>query len=457
MNQRDYKISSQNIQAHSEETSSISVISYEIENANDNNLNRDAIREQIKDHKIKGEFPSNLEYVDSYTDPKTGTTSTAFLNKNTGKVTVGMAGTNVHWDQVKDLFNSDAYKNDGQINQDLKDITGTIKDFAADANIGLNTVTDKDAHFKNTQQFIKDIKKDYEIDTITGHSLGGRDAIIIGVSNDIDNVVAYNPAPLTVKDFRGIIKGPISSLNDKEKDAYIESFIKSYDGNILRIVSDKDELNGIIKKTEYVSAGNEMVIKNGKGHSMLGFLGKREQREIKTELEKLKGYQDANNKSFVTAKKQASNKLQQIDAVKANMVQASGGALSSSQQKLLEFLTALSIAESLSQMVEEEMQQLRKMYADMEKLFEKNWEDAQESGSTMGKHLSNGEVLDALNAGSVNENKLVTMPHSKISHKLMQLTNVSSQYDTYASKIKTSINEIIAKDQSLASQIGDLA
>ena len=270
-------------------------------------------------------------------------------------------------------------------------------------------------------------------------------------------MVAYNPAPLTVKDFRGIIKGPISSLHDKEKDAYIESFIKNYDGNILRIVSDKDELNGIIKKTEYVSAGNEMVIKNGKGHSMLGFLGKREQREIKAELEKLKGYQDANNKSFVTAKKQASKKLQQIDAVKANMVQASGGALSSSQQKILEFLTALSIAVSLSQMVEEEIQQLRKLYADMKKLFKKNWEDAQESGNAMGKHLSDGEVLDALDAGSVNENKLVTMPHSRISYKLTQLTNVSSQYDTYISKIKTSINEIIAKDQSLASQIGDLA
>ncbi|MFV8748542.1 hypothetical protein ACNNMT_10900 [Staphylococcus epidermidis] len=55
MNQKNYKISSQNIQAHSEETSSISAISYEIENANDNNLNRDAIREQIKDYKIKGE------------------------------------------------------------------------------------------------------------------------------------------------------------------------------------------------------------------------------------------------------------------------------------------------------------------------------------------------------------------------------------------------------------------
>ena len=90
-------------------------------------------------------------------------------------------------------------------------------------------------------------------------------------------------------------------------------------------------------------------------------------------------------------------------------------------------------------------------------MFKKNWEDTQESGNAMGKHLSDGEVLDALDAGSVNENKLVTMPHSRISYKLTQLTNVSSQYDTYISKIKTSINEIIAKDQSLASQIGDLA
>ncbi len=45
-----------------------------IENAHDNNLNRDAIREQIKDYIIKGEFPSNFEYVDSYIDSNTRTT-----------------------------------------------------------------------------------------------------------------------------------------------------------------------------------------------------------------------------------------------------------------------------------------------------------------------------------------------------------------------------------------------
>ncbi|MGW8040037.1 hypothetical protein ACWEX2_07385 [Staphylococcus xylosus] len=453
MKQNKYQIKSKNITNYSEETSSISNISYEIENANNNNLNSSKINRQVSNLKRNNKFPSNLEYINSYTDPNTGTTSTAFLNKDTGKVTVGMAGTNVHGNQLKNTLNPFNFVKD---KQEAIDARGSLQDFVADANIGLTTVTDKDTHFKNTQQFIKDIKKDYDIDTITGHSLGGRDAIIIGASNDIDNVVAYNPAPLTVKDIRTFIKGPLSSFSDKEKDEYIELFIKNYDGNILRIVSDKDELNGIVKNTQYVSAGNEMVIKNGKGHSMIGFLGKREQREIKAELEKLKDYQDANNKSFVAAKKQTSNKLQQIDILKASMGQVSGGALSSSQQKLLEFLTALSLAEILSQMIEKEMQQLRKMYADREKLFEKNWEDVQESGREIGKHLSNGEVVGALDAGSVNENKLVTMPHSKISNKLTQLTNVSSQYDTYVLKIKTSINEIVAKDQSLASQIGDL-
>ena len=40
MNQKKYKISSQNIQAHSEERSAISVISYEIENANSHGLKK---------------------------------------------------------------------------------------------------------------------------------------------------------------------------------------------------------------------------------------------------------------------------------------------------------------------------------------------------------------------------------------------------------------------------------
>lgn len=71
---------------------------------------------------------------------------------------------------------------------------------------------------------------------------------------------------------------------------------------------------------------------------MLEFLGKLEQHEIKAKLEKLKGYQDANNKTFMTAKKHAPYKFQQIETVKTSMIQARDGAFSLSQQKLLDVI-----------------------------------------------------------------------------------------------------------------------
>ena len=101
MSSTEYQIKTENITSNSEETSTVSKVSYEIENANDHNLGDDKIRGQLEKLKAKGTFPNNLNYLKSYTDPNTGTTSTAFLNKDTGKVTVGMAGTNVHGKQLK--------------------------------------------------------------------------------------------------------------------------------------------------------------------------------------------------------------------------------------------------------------------------------------------------------------------------------------------------------------------
>lgn len=152
MSSTEYKIKTENITSNSEETSTVSKVSYEIENANNNGLPRNKIMTQTEKLKDDNKFPSNLEYVDSYTDPNKGTTSMAFLNKDTGKVTVGMAGTNVHGDQLKNTLNPFNFIKD---KQEAIDARGSMLDFVADANIGLRTVTDKDTPFKNTQQFIK--------------------------------------------------------------------------------------------------------------------------------------------------------------------------------------------------------------------------------------------------------------------------------------------------------------
>ncbi|HDE7572161.1 TPA: hypothetical protein PDZ22_002729 [Staphylococcus aureus] len=253
MNKTKYQINSDNIKSNSEETSAISSISYEIENANNNDLNNASIQTQIEILKSQNSFPKNLSYLKSYTDPKTGTTTSAFLNKDTGKVTLGMTGTNVHKDAIlKQTFGVPSY-------QGYIDASETLKDIGADVNIGLHSVTDKDPHYKNTQDFIKNIKKDYDIDIITGHSLGGRDAMILGMSNDIKHIVVYNPAPLAIKDVSGLYA-------DQEE---LKKLIEKYDGHIVRFVSDEDELDAGVRNHLYETAGEKIVLKNGEGLNQL--------------------------------------------------------------------------------------------------------------------------------------------------------------------------------------------
>lgn len=49
---------------------------------------------------------------------------------------------------------------------------------------------------------------------------------------------------------------------------------------------------------------------------------------------------------------------------------------------------AFSVAEGLSKMVDQELQQLKNMFNLMDEKFEANWKDAQEASDIVGKHLS---------------------------------------------------------------------
>ena len=127
MNNKDSELSTY-INSDTEETTAISKISYEIENANLKNLSYNKVEEQMSKLKDGGDFPDNLEYIDSYTDKSTGTTSVAFKDENTNKVTIGMTGTN----KANDVY----------------------KDIDADAHLVFDSITPKDVHYKNTQKFI---------------------------------------------------------------------------------------------------------------------------------------------------------------------------------------------------------------------------------------------------------------------------------------------------------------
>ncbi|HDY4471997.1 TPA: hypothetical protein RQT30_002223 [Staphylococcus aureus] len=439
MSKSDYKLDVGKLKKDTEPTSAISFMAYEIENANNHNLSKMAIKEQLDRSTERGMFPSNLEYVDSYTDSLTGVTTSAFLNKDTGKVTLGMTGTNLQDEAFKKLKEGEFSR------QNVTNALETVKDGYADLKILYSPASDQNYRYANTQEFINKIKSKYDIDFITGHSLGGRDAVVLGMSNGIPNIVVYNPAPIS-----------ITSLNPNSPDGKrLLELYKNYKGNITRFVAENDALTENLKKYKhYVFFGNDKVFKNGKGHEMKGFLTKEEQKAIKKELKKLQGYAEENNKSFVKHSNNAISKLASIELLRANMMTTNGGGLSSSQQKVLESLTALTIAQSFSQLIDDEINQIKKMYN--EKKFGKNWEDAQKAGKAVGEDLSVNGVLNALDEGQVNESSMVREPEQMISAKERQLSTIGSSVSNYIMRVRLSINEIVDKDQVLASQIGGL-
>ncbi|WP_445816012.1 hypothetical protein [Staphylococcus aureus] len=436
-----YKINPGELNKSTEETTAVSKISYEIENANINDLSNRSITRQMNIIRKNGRFPSNLEYLDSHTDKKYGVTASAFLNKDTGKVVIGMTGTNFKKEALAKRYSGNGDK------QDKIDSDETEKDLISDFEIGISPPSDKSKHYEETQEFIKKIKNKYDIDFITGQSLGGREAVILGMSNGIPNIVVYNPAPISIFNL---------NPNSPEGKRLLELY-KNYKGNITRFVAENDELTENLKKYKhFMFFGNDIVLKNGKGHSMDGFLTEQEQKAIKKELKKVQGYVEENNKSFVKNSNNAMSKLASIELLRANMMTANGGWLSSSQQKVLESLTALTIAQSFNQLIEDEINQIKKMYNEKKKKFEKNWEDAQKAGNAVGKDITVSEVLEALNEGQVNESSMVGDPEQMISLNERQLSMIESSISNYILRVRFSINEIVDKDQVLASQIGGL-
>lgn len=438
---KQFEVDYGKLNSETEATSAVSKLAYEVENANNNKISNRELKTKFEVLKKRGKFPSNLEYIDSHTDKKYGVTASAFLNKDTGKVVIGMTGTNFKKEALAKRYSGNGDK------QDKIDSDETEKDLISDFEIGISPPSDKSKHYEETQEFIKKIKNKYDIDFITGHSLGDREAVILGMSNGIPNIVVYNPAPISIFNL---------NPNSPEGKRLLELY-KNYKGNITRFVAENDELTENLKKYKhFMFFGNDIVLKNGKGHSMDGFLTEQEQKAIKKELKKVQGYVEENNKSFVKNSNNAMSKLASIELLRANMMTTNGGWLSSSQQKVLESLTALTIAQSFNQLIEDEINQIKKMYNEKKKKFEKNWKDAQKAGNAVGKDITVSEVLEALNEGQVNESSMVGDLEQMISLNERQLSMIESSISNYILRVRFSINEIVDKDQVLASQIGGL-
>ena len=219
-------------------------------------------------------IPSNMEYLEDMYDPKTGTSGTAFRNKDTGEVILAYTGTNFS-------FRPEA-----------------LNDVGTDFN---EVIIPGREHYKPAYEFYERVRAKYGNNVIlTGHSLGGNIAQRVALEYNVQKTVVYNSAPLYISEVSKGSTGYDKEAPDIEErkrinEAYeeqekIKELEKKYTGETIRIRSESDKLSVVGGK----NLGIQYTVKDGGAHPMINIVNS----EIAmTEIEKIAKHM---NKNVVT-------------------------------------------------------------------------------------------------------------------------------------------------------------
>ena len=253
-----------------------SQVTYEFEKARMSMLKDEKILEEVISN-MKGTYPKNLEYLDDFYDKDTGTSGTAFKDKDTGEVILAYTGSNDLW------------------NDWIKTDIGRI-------GLGLG-----DGHVNSARKFYEKIRAEYGDDIIlTGHSLGGNLAQWIALYYNVQKTIIYNPAPLHIssdnivdvvdkltKDTIIRIFGslePAKFVSRKLKpiqEEYLKKIMKleeTFTGQVLRIQSETDLLTMVAYALKGKYIGREYFLTNAGIHSLSDIIDSEEARK---EIEKI--------------------------------------------------------------------------------------------------------------------------------------------------------------------------
>ena len=226
--------------------------------------------QRLRDYTI----PSNMEYLEDMYDPKTGTSGTAFRNKDTGEVILAYTGTNFSF--RPEVLND--------VGTDLNEVIIAGRE-----------------HYKPAYEFYERVRAKYGNNVIlTGHSLGGNIAQRGALEYNVQKTVVYNSAPLYISEVSKGSTGYDKEAPDIEErkrinEAYeeqekIKELEKKYTGETIRIRSESDKLSVVGGK----NLGIQYTVKDGGVHPMINIINS----EIAmTEIEKIARHM---NKNVVT-------------------------------------------------------------------------------------------------------------------------------------------------------------
>ncbi|EHI73731.1 lipase [Streptococcus criceti] len=410
----------------SQDTAYASQATYEVENMRvnddvDPNKNKTSTNNILHD---KQSLPSNLEYVDSFRDASTGTSGTAFKDKNTDEIIIAYTGTNLNADPVQD-----------------------VKTDAVDILVGTGS------HYEAAYQFYDKMAKKYGSDTITltGHSLGGNVAQRVALKKNAQSTVVYNAAPLYVPLVTQAMKANpaltlLVTLSTTDNINDIKQDRKTFTGKVIRIRTEGDPLNAAANRAGAVYLGEEIILDDSGGHKM---------GDIVADPEQMKQIQVILSEQASVKRVQATLKAvdSQMKSVKTMEKKYASGGLTGSEQIFLDAEQAAAVSQGLTsvsqeaviQVASEEVKALKKAKDTYDKL----------NDVPFGMILTPDEVKEAYAEAGCTYDSIVGNVERHCSKTKQKFQDLADDFSELEGQIANAITTMVQTDSEIAGMINE--
>ncbi|EEW36650.1 hypothetical protein NQ540_08300 [Granulicatella adiacens ATCC 49175] len=386
-------------------------LSYEFEKERITNPNETDNSVVIKNVDERKKVPDNLEYLDDFYDKITGTSGTAFRDKNTGKIIVSYTGTNL----------------DGNAGEDI---------YADASGIFLGT----GFHYKPAFEFYEKLAEKYGSENLipTGHSLGGNVAMRVALRYNSKMAIVYNPAPLYMKGIQ-IKISPIVSQNINQ----INEDIANYTGRIVRIVAKNDPLTNTSENSNGVFVGDKFTLPILSGHGLDLIV------ENAKQVAKILRIINA-EEQLVSTIEMVSSRMQSLKKRKrsfANSNSISLEGVTSSQLIYLDAMQAQTLSEGLINVSTSSLELIEHSGEGTQYKAQSLYDSL--TNSNLGLSLSPDELLSAFAEAGVHYDSIVGEISRRCSDKEKEVRNIVDAFNRLKTNLDTGIQALIEKDKEL--------
>lgn len=402
-------------------------LTYEFENVRVNQGATDNNVLQYVEKYSKKKLPPNLQYLDDFHDKSSGTSGTAFLDKDSGEVIVAYTGTNPNGDFRKDIAT------------DVGSIAMALG-----------------YHYDEAFKFYERIRQRYGDNiTLTGHSLGGNIAQRVALEYNAPRTVVYNSAPLYLE---GLIKSKDKIIDyltpwDSAREKILNKR-KTFTGQVVRIRTQDDFLNNISKPFLGVYLGEDYLLENSGGHSIdPDITGDKNQiNQIKDILEK------QSPEKMTGLEKKNYETLKKLQGVKNGLLKQlstqflSDGSISSHEMFFLDSVQATAVATAMTESVSNGHSEIeavaKKAVTDAETLYDKSKEVP-----WFVTELTYDEIEDAYADAGVTYDSIVGETQRHFDKKVSKSAEIVKAFTDLETNIQKGVEEAVEGDESLARDI----